>query len=157
MRLGIVSDTHGHTDHTRPAVRLLDSLNVDSVLHCGDIGSVEIVSLFNAWPTHFVFGNCDYNHLQLAEAIESHGHTCHGQFGDLEFAGVRIALLHSHDRRKFQEVLADPSYHVVCYGHTHLVENERRDGKLLLNPGAVPCRQTFARRARFTFLRRDDY
>jgi putative phosphoesterase len=137
MRLGIVSDSHGHTDHTLPAIRLLESLEVDQVLHCGDIGSAEVVALFDRWPTHFVFGNCDYHQAELARAIEAHGQTCHGLFGDLEFEGVRIALLHSHERRKFQEVLDSPDYQVVCYGHTHLAENERRHGKLVLNPGAL--------------------
>lgn len=137
MRLGIVSDTHGHADHTRPAIRLLESLEVDRVLHCGDIGSAEVVAMLEPWPTHFVFGNCDYDKLQLKQAIESHGQSCHGMFGDLEFEGVRIALLHSHERRKFQEVLESSEYQVVCYGHTHLAENEHRGGKLVLNPGAL--------------------
>ena len=137
MRLGVVSDTHGHTDHTLPAIRLLESLEVDQVLHCGDIGSAEVVALFDQWPTHFVFGNCDYHQAELARAIESHGQTCHGLFGDLDFDGVRIALLHSHERRRFQEVLDSPDYQVVCYGHTHLADAERRHGKLVLNPGAL--------------------
>ncbi len=59
MRVGIVSDTHGHVELTRPAVRMFESLEVDRVLHCGDIGSTEVVELFAAWPTDFVFGNCD--------------------------------------------------------------------------------------------------
>lgn len=137
MRLGIVSDTHGHVELTQPAIRLLESLEVDQVLHCGDIGSVDVVALFTRWPTHFVFGNCDYHTAELTQAIESHGQTCHGLFGDLEFESVRIALLHSHERRKFLEVLGSPDYQVVCYGHTHVAENERRGGKLVLNPGAL--------------------
>ncbi len=137
MRLGIVSDTHGHADHTRPAIRLLESLQVDHVLHCGDIGSAEVVEMFAAWPTHFVFGNCDYQQAELTQAIQAADQTCHGLFGDLEFEGVKIALLHSHDRRRFQQVLDDPEYQVVCYGHTHIAESEHRGGKLVLNPGAL--------------------
>jgi putative phosphoesterase len=137
MRLGIVSDTHGHTDHTRPAIRMLESLDVEQVLHCGDIGSADVVQMFGQWPTHFVFGNCDYDQAGLTKAIKSAGQTCHQLFGDLELEGVRIALLHSHERRKFLEVLDSPDYQVVCYGHTHIAENERRDGKLVLNPGAL--------------------
>ena len=43
MRLGVVSDSHGHVDCTRPAIRMLESLQVDRVLHCGDIGSAAVV------------------------------------------------------------------------------------------------------------------
>ncbi|WP_425396085.1 YfcE family phosphodiesterase [Aeoliella sp.] len=137
MRLGIVSDSHGHTDHTQPAIRLLESLEVDAVLHCGDIGSGEVVKMFAAWPTHFVFGNTDYSQASLTQAIEEAGQHCHGLFGDLEFEGVRIALLHSHERSRFQSVLDNPAYQVVCFGHTHVAEKVRRDGKLVLNPGAL--------------------
>lgn len=138
MRLGVISDTHGHVDHTRPAIRLLESLDVEQVLHCGDVGTVEVARLFEPWPTHFVFGNTDYNLDQFARDIESLGQQCHGEFGDLQIAGVRIALLHSHHRRQFEEVLASPDYRVVCYGHTHVAARERLDdGKLVLNPGAL--------------------
>lgn len=137
MRIGVVSDSHGHTDHTLPAIRMLESLEVDRVLHCGDIGSAEVVALFEPWPTHFVFGNCDYNQGELAAAIQKAGQQCHDTFGDLEFEGVRIALLHSHERRKFQEVLDNTDYQIVCYGHTHIAENEKRGGKLVINPGAL--------------------
>ncbi|MCO6043615.1 YfcE family phosphodiesterase [Aeoliella sp. ICT_H6.2] len=137
MRLGIVSDSHGHTDHTRPAIRLLESLQVDAVLHCGDIGSGEVVKMFAAWPTHFVFGNCDYDQSGLAKAIEDAGQHCHGLFGDLEFEGTRIALLHSHERNRFQSVLDNPVYRAVCYGHTHVAEKLEHNGKLVLNPGAL--------------------
>src|SRR5438067_2299698 len=70
MLLGIVSDTHGHVEHTRQAVRMLESLEVHEVIHCGDIGSSDIVPLFAAWPTHFVLGNVDYDEPPLREAID---------------------------------------------------------------------------------------
>ncbi len=69
MRLGIVSDTHGHVESTREAVRLLDSLQVERVLHCGDIGSAEVVEQFAHWPTDFVLGNCDHHPERIAAAI----------------------------------------------------------------------------------------
>lgn len=137
MRIGVVSDSHGHTNHTQPAIRMLESLEVEQVLHCGDIGSAEVVALFEPWPTHFVFGNCDYNQAELADAIRQAGQHCHGTFGDIELAGTRIALLHSHERRKFLEVLESDDYQVVCYGHTHIAENQQRDDKLVVNPGAL--------------------
>lgn len=137
MRLGIISDTHGHVDLTRPAVRMLESLEVNTVLHCGDIGSAEIIELFAAWPTHFVFGNCDYNTEELAAAIRKAGQTCHGLFGDLEFDGKRVALLHSHERRRFREAIDSGDYRLVCYGHTHVAAIDRHGETLVVNPGAI--------------------
>ena len=73
MRIGIVSDTHGHVANAQAAVRMLQALDVERVLHCGDIGTAEVVACFAAWPTDFVFGNCDGNRGELAVAIEDAG------------------------------------------------------------------------------------
>jgi putative phosphoesterase len=137
MRLGIVSDTHGNVENTRLAVRVLDSLGVDAVLHCGDIGSLEVVELLAGWPTHFVFGNCDTDLDNFAEGIRQLGQHCHGMFGDLAFEGLRVALLHSHDGRRFRQTIDCGEYSLVCYGHTHVAAIDRRGGTLVLNPGAM--------------------
>jgi putative phosphoesterase len=116
---------------------MLESLEVDAVLHCGDIGSMDVVELFAAWPTHFVFGNCDENTGAFATAIRKAVQTCHGFFGDLELAGVRIALLHSDDRRKFREAIDSGKYRLVCYGHAHVAAIDKHGDTVVLNPGAI--------------------
>jgi hypothetical protein len=116
---------------------MLESLEVDTVLHCGDIGSIEVVELFAKWPTHFVFGNCDDNADALAVAIARAKQHCHGLFGDLEFDGVRVALLHSHERRRFRETIDSGDYRLVCYGHTHVAAVDRHGETLVVNPGAI--------------------
>jgi putative phosphoesterase len=137
MRIGVVSDSHGHVEFVRPAVRLLQSLEVERVLHCGDIGSAAVVELFAAWPTHFVFGNCDADRRGVAAAIEAAGQTCHGEFADLTLDGKRIALLHSDDRHQFEHALTCGAWDLVCYGHTHVAAIERHGRTLSLNPGAL--------------------
>ena len=137
MFIGVVSDTHGHVEHARAAVRMLESLEVERVLHCGDIGSVGVVELFSQWPTDFVFGNCDDRRGELTAAIEAAGQTCHGEFGQLEILGRQIALLHSDDRRTFQDALHSGEWDVVCYGHTHVAAIEHYGETLALNPGAL--------------------
>jgi putative phosphoesterase len=137
LRLGIISDTHGHVELTRPAVRMFESLDIDAVLHCGDIGSPAVVELFAHWPTHFVFGNCDSDSQELAAAIGRVGQHCHGLFGDLEFDGVRVALLHSHDGRRFRQTIESGDYRLVCYGHTHVAAIDRHGDTLVVNPGAI--------------------
>jgi putative phosphoesterase len=137
VRLGIISDTHGHVELTRPAVRMFESLDVEAVLHCGDIGSMAVVELFEKWPTHFVFGNCDDRLDEFARAIQSAGQTCHGLFGDLAFDGVRVALLHSHERRRFRDTIDSGDYRLVCYGHTHVAAMDQHGETLVLNPGAI--------------------
>ena len=137
MRLGIVSDTHGHVPYTHAAVDVLATRKVDVVLHCGDIGSTVIVPLFAAWPTHFVFGNVDRNEADLRRAIESAWQTCHGRFGRLELAGRRIALIHSDDGVLFRQTIGGGGFDLVCYGHTHVAEHHLEGRTLVLNPGAL--------------------
>jgi putative phosphoesterase len=137
MLLGVVSDTHGHVEYTRQAVRMLESLDVAEVIHCGDIGSTAIVPLFAAWPTHFVFGNVDYDEPPLREAIDQCGQSCHGRFGALEREGKKIAFLHSDDSQRFVETIHAGQWELVCYGHTHVAKQHYQGRTLVLNPGAL--------------------
>jgi uncharacterized protein len=137
MRLGVISDSHGHVPFTRDAVLMLESLEVQQVLHCGDIGSPEIPPLLAAWPTHYVLGNVDYDEPQLRAAIRKAGHTLHGRFGELELEGVPIAFLHGDDERKLAQTVQEGRYRLVCCGHTHVAAQRQLGSTLLLNPGAL--------------------
>lgn len=137
MRIGVISDTHGHTTNTLAAVRMLQALAVEQVLHCGDIDTPEIPRLMTGWPVHFVFGNCDRPQDVLREAIVAAGHTCHERLGRLELAGRKIALIHSDDTRQFRQVQTSGEFDLVCYGHTHVAEQHRVERTLVLNPGAL--------------------
>ncbi|HEY2761556.1 MAG TPA: metallophosphoesterase family protein [Pirellulales bacterium] len=139
MRLGIVSDTHGHVQNAQAAVRMLESLEVQAILHCGDIGTASIVPLFAAWPTHFVFGNVDSGFAveELQTAIRQAKQFDHGRFGSLELAGVNIAFLHGDDLRLLEQTITAGKYQLVCHGHTHMVRHEKIGQTLVLNPGAL--------------------
>jgi putative phosphoesterase len=136
-RIGIISDTHGQVEYTRSAIRLLESLEPELVIHCGDIGSEEIVRMFSAWPTHFVFGNVDEDARGLRRTIEECRQTCHERFGTLEVAGVRIAFLHGDDWHLLEQTIHGGQWDLVCHGHTHRRREERAGKTLIVNPGAI--------------------
>ena len=137
MLIGVVSDTHGHVGQAQTAVRMLESLDVELVLHCGDIGSTEIVPLFAPWETHFVFGNVDHDEAALRKAIELSGGTCHGRFGSLVREGRRMAMLHGDDAARFRRETTSGQWDLVCYGHTHVAAMRYEGDTLVLNPGAL--------------------
>lgn len=138
MRIGVVSDTHGHVENALSAARMLESLQIAEVLHCGDIGSSRVPVAFSRWPAHYVLGNVDDDgDEQLATAIAAAGGRLHGRFGDITLAGRRIALLHSDDARRFRQVTMGGEYDLVCYGHSHLAEQHAEGNTLILNPGAL--------------------
>ena len=137
MIIGVVSDTHGHVEFAQQAARMLESFDVAAVLHCGDIGSPEVVGVFRPWPTHFVLGNVDYDVRPLREAILAAGQTCHERFGSLMLAETPIALLHGDDLPALAEAVRSKRYRLVCHGHTHVARREQRGETLILNPGAL--------------------
>jgi uncharacterized protein len=137
MLLGVVSDTHGHVEYTREAVRMLEGFNPAAVIHCGDIGSPEIVPLFAAWPTHFVLGNVDEGGDEIEQAIAAAGQSNHGLFGSLTLGGRRIAFLHGHDTQRLRETIASGAWDLVCSGHTHRRDVRRQKQTVVLNPGAL--------------------
>jgi len=137
MRLGILSDTHGHAQNTMDAVRMLKSLDVEELLHCGDLCSTEIPRLLSQWPTHYVFGNCDEDVRGMRLAIAAAGGLCHNWFGDITLGGRRIALLHGHEGKRFMQAIKSGDYDLVCYGHTHAAEHHQEGRTLVLNPGAL--------------------
>ena len=137
MRIGVVSDTHGHLLNTLAAVRMLELLEVEAVLHCGDIGTADIPPALARWPTHFVFGNCDHDEEELRRSIKVAGLTCHERFGDITLGGRRIGLIHSDDIRLFRTTIDSGDFDLVCYGHSHRAEFHTKGKTLVLNPGAL--------------------
>ncbi|MGD9856020.1 MAG: YfcE family phosphodiesterase [Planctomycetaceae bacterium] len=137
MRLGIISDTHGHLQYAAEGVAALEAAGVDTVLHCGDIGVPAIVPLFSGWPTHFVFGNTDCDLVDLRYAIQEAGQSCHERFGDITLDSRRIAMLHGDDTAQLMNSISSQDYDLICYGHTHEKEQHRQGRTLVLNPGAV--------------------
>ncbi len=136
MLLGIVSDTHGHVEFARNAVRVLEGLDAEQVIHCGDVGTPEIVELFNRWPAHYVLGNVDTPDV-VRSAVERFGGTFHGRFGELEIEDRKIAFLHGDDDRRLYSTIAGGDYDLVCYGHTHVPEQHLEGRTLVANPGAL--------------------
>jgi uncharacterized protein len=137
MLIGVVSDTHGRVQFAREAAEVLRPFAVEQILHCGDIGSAGVVTAFQAWPCHYVLGNCDPDSGELSAAITAAGKRFHGRFGRLELGGRRIALLHGDDGAKFRQVVSSGEFDLVCYGHTHVAEHHLEASTWVLNPGAL--------------------
>lgn len=137
MRIAVLSDTHGKPEPTRAALEMIRPHSVEAILHCGDIGSAELVELFADWPAHFVFGNVDEDRGVFRKAIAEQGQHCHDTFADLTLARIRIAMLHGDDRPRLRETIDSQKWDLVCYGHTHKPETRRDGSTLVLNPGAL--------------------
>lgn len=137
MRVAVVSDIHDHIACLRAALRHL--AGADVLLCCGDLCSGFIVRELGqgfSRPIHIVFGNNDGDRYRMCRNAAEFPHiTIHEEFAELELDGCRTALVHYPS-------LADPlasssRYDLVCFGHNHTYQVERRAQTLLLNPGEV--------------------
>ena len=135
-KLGVISDTHGLLNETILAVQLFREHDVQTVIHCGDIGSSAIVRAFQGLETHFVFGNTDGEDEKLRLAAKETGNQFHDWFGSIERAEKRIAFLHGHQSPQFEHELENGHWDLLCYGHTHVASLKMHGSTLLLNPGA---------------------
>jgi len=125
MKIGIISDTHGHVPNT-----VHNALaGVDHILHAGDVGPMDVITeLETIAPVSAVRGNMDYA-IQLpqthVQSFVSKKFLVH-HIVDLPFPSqsVRIAI-------------ADEQPNVVVFGHTHMPCNEQHNNVLFLNPGSA--------------------
>jgi putative phosphoesterase len=136
MLLGILSDTHGDLHGARQAVRIFDSLGIDVVLHCGDLGSPDVLPVLTPWPVHFVLGNVD-RHMALAENSLDGRYVCHDRFGSLTLEGKAIAFLHGDDTGRLRRTIRSRQWDLVCHGHTHSPTKRQEGNTLVVNPGAI--------------------
>lgn len=135
--IGIVADSHSNLQSVARAAALLRRRKITTLLHCGDIADPPVIEALAEFNAYFVFGNVDRNRAALREAIAKAGGTCCEEFGELELAGRRIALLHGDDHRRLRDATEVGVYDLVCYGHTHQAESHRIGPTLVVNPGAL--------------------
>ncbi|HWB54101.1 MAG TPA: metallophosphoesterase family protein, partial [Tepidisphaeraceae bacterium] len=111
MVIGILSDTHGRVAIARAAVDELSAAGCEYFIHCGDVGSTQVLDCLAGLPSVFVFGNTDYDAEELRRYGESIGISCLGDGGELELDGKKLAVTHGHEPEVFRRLMAaEPDY-----------------------------------------------
>lgn len=139
-RIGIISDTHGLADLTRRALSVFQEAGAERIIHCGDIGSTEIMEILSVLPVDYVFGNCDGARRTLAAAANKYGSTLHGDFAELLIAGKKIAVYHGQNEERLEQEARNGRWDLICTGHTHRALYAELYGTPILNPGAMQRR-----------------
>ena len=127
--VGLISDTHGQL---RAGVHQAFE-GVDLILHAGDVGGDDILDeLALIAPVEAVYGNTDTpgNPRLSAQIVR-------------EIGGVVIQVQHGHEsgRLTADALLERFNADVLVYGHTHRQSVTRREGRLVINPGAAGPRR----------------
>ena len=136
MKIAIVSDTHSRYQTVAAALQKIEAFQVGALIHCGDIEDADTVMQFPE-GTHFVFGNCDTERASIRQAVYGIGATLHEPYGSLELDGVKLAFLHSDDRKLFRELEHGGKFDYLFYGHSHVAEQHQTGPTRVINPGAL--------------------
>jgi putative phosphoesterase len=126
MRIGVISDTHGHFN---PRV-MAHFAGVDHIIHGGDIGNQSIIDrLRSIAPVTAVTGNVDWGGPLDRE---------YRRVQRIELAGYSIYVTHIGEApAKLLRRLPEPRPDIYIYGHSHIALVERLENILFLNPGAA--------------------
>lgn len=126
MKVLVISDTHGNLPIN------IKNLDVDAVIHAGDVGDRNFISKFSDIEKFYaVAGNTD---SFLEEFIPQS--ICD------EIGGVKFYLVHNLSAphriimSNYREI-TDCGPDIVIYGHTHTPLIEKKDSIIYLNPGSL--------------------
>lgn len=145
MKIGVLSDTHNNKEATRAALDVFREAGVEALLHCGDIGSSNIVVLFEGWRAYFVLGNTDRDAADLGIAARAVGLTPPQPQLSVTLAGSPIAMVHGHDDEALQSLIENQEHRYIFHGHTHRRRDEQIGKTRVINPGALGGRKPQSR------------
>jgi putative phosphoesterase len=140
MLIGVFSDVHDNLDNLGKALALFNERGAQALIFCGDFCSPipsRVMGATFAGDIHCVFGNGDGDRFTIATVANTQypNLKLHGEYADLEFAGVKIAVTHYPFYAKALARTGD--YRAVFSGHTHEQHLEKIGDCLWVNPGEI--------------------
>jgi len=138
MKILVLSDSHDNLWKLDAAAEHITLADV--IIHCGDICSPFMVrrlgQLSAGRPVHIVWGNNDGDTYLLGQVASAYSNVeLHGALAQLEVGGLKVAVNHYPEIARGLAKCGD--YGLVCYGHDHILHQERVGECLLLNPGEL--------------------
>ncbi len=137
MIIGLLSDSHGYCEPVRRALRQFDQMGAEHLIHCGDVGGMDVFDLLAGRSCTFVWGNCDDPDPALERYVCGLGLPLPQETPVIvTLAGRTLAVFHGHERA-FSAALRRPRSDYILHGHTHLRRDERIGSVRVINPGAL--------------------
>jgi putative phosphoesterase len=136
VKLGIISDSHGRADLVRRALDILARMDAQAIIHCGDIGGLDVLEELAGWRAWFVWGNTDFPRPSWQRHIEALQLPWPDGPLTVPLAGKRIAVFHGHELT-CQQALAAAQHDYLLHGHTHQPDDYHIEKMRVINPGAL--------------------
>jgi len=138
MKIGVMSDTHDNLSNLIYVLNTYRAHDIETVIHCGDLTSLEMVSHFEGFRVIYTMGNMDVTTGAVKKRLEK---MREDNFAGMVFTGcldgVLVAATHSHINGKVMELIREGRYQWIFHGHTHEKRDEKIQGVRIINPGAL--------------------
>lgn len=131
-----MSDSHGRTKPVRRAVELLEDAGAEVLIHCGDVGGLEVLEELAGRPCWFVWGNTDYPDPTWRAQVQALGMRWPEGPVELSLEQRRIAIFHGHESA-FARAIGEGTQDYILHGHTHRRSDTRVRRTRVINPGAL--------------------
>ncbi|MEM3506148.1 MAG: metallophosphoesterase [Candidatus Bathyarchaeia archaeon] len=139
MKVGLISDSHDNIPMIDKAINELNRLNLEIVLHSGDFIAPFAVARFKSLKNKLigVYGNNDGDKALIKQKFNEFGMEIRGYFAEIKIEGLKLALLHGHEKELLDSLINSQAYEFIVYGHTHKVKIEHLGKTLIINPGEL--------------------
>lgn len=131
MKIGLISDTHGHLDDK--VYHYFEEC--DEIWHAGDVGTLELYDKLNDFkPVRGVYGNIDGQDIRMV-CPEDNWFECE----ELTIWMTHIGGYPPKYNRRVKKILMERQPDIFICGHSHILKIMRdADNDLLhINPGAA--------------------
>ncbi len=136
MKIGVVSDSHGHIENLRRAVRAMHEVGVDVIVHLGDDYD-DVKALSDQEGTTIIQVPGVFSPYYQDPGIPNR--VIAG------WEGVRVLLTHTPEAHKNDlpidldpaEVIARGEVRLILSGHSHIPEVKEEGEVVWVNPGHV--------------------
>lgn len=131
MKIGLVSDTHGHLEES-----IFEHFSAcDEVWHLGDVGQEAVLDRLEAsFELRTVYGNIDGHTVRVRSS----------EFLSFELEGKKFLLIHIAGKppkytATVRALIQQHKPDVLICGHSHIlkIEQDRTNQLLYINPGAA--------------------
>jgi len=136
MKLGIMSDSHGRVPEVRQARIQLEQAGAEAIVHCGDVGGLDVLDELAGNSCWFVWGNMDEPSPTFQGHVEALGLPWPDGPLELYLAGKRLIVCHGHEPW-FGQAMRTHKYDYLLYGHTHQRNDQFVGTMRAINPGAL--------------------
>lgn len=138
MKIGILSDTHNDIVNIKKALDIFEKMNVEQLIHCGDVTNLEALQWFSQYPLILTFGNGDILTGEMGAYLKASNPDNHFGYQFVgEVGGKKIAATHGHLPEVNDDLMRRQGIDYFIHGHTHERTNRHQGDKMIINPGAV--------------------